>query len=180
MKLSIELKSPIRLSGKPGRFSVFTHRKRSIAAAVSPFCLRVEGEVKLVGGSLAHQRQSQANRAAYKGSWQPMATCLAKRADRWSLPLKQSPWTDEADDRRSWSCRANAGWILPIAILPVRRSSRGIERNVLALHKPAHSGAFERRGMNENVLAAVIRLNEAEALFIAMVRLNFDSFKDVQ
>jgi len=44
----------------------------------------------------------------------------------------------------------------------------GIERNLLALHQPAHSGAFERGGMNENVLAAVIRLNEAEALLVVV------------
>jgi hypothetical protein len=47
----------------------------------------------------------------------------------------------------------------------------GVEGNFLAFDEPTHSGAFERGGMDENVLAAVIRLNEAEA-FLVVVEFN--------
>jgi hypothetical protein len=47
----------------------------------------------------------------------------------------------------------------------------GIERDLLTLNQPTHSGAFERGGVNENILAAVIRLNEAEA-FLVVVELH--------
>ena len=47
----------------------------------------------------------------------------------------------------------------------------GIEGHLLALHQPAHSGAFERGSVDENVLTAIIRLNEAEA-FLVVVELN--------
>jgi len=43
-----------------------------------------------------------------------------------------------------------------------------IERDLLALDQPAHSGAFKRRGVNENILAAIVRLNEAEAFLIVV------------
>jgi hypothetical protein len=46
-----------------------------------------------------------------------------------------------------------------------------IKTDLLALDQPAHSGAFERGGMNENIVAAVIRLNEAET-FLVIVKLN--------
>ena len=39
----------------------------------------------------------------------------------------------------------------------------GIEGDLLAFDQPAHSGALERSCVDENVLAAVVRLNEAEA-----------------
>jgi hypothetical protein len=44
----------------------------------------------------------------------------------------------------------------------------GIERDLLALDQPAHSGAFERGGVNEDVLAAIIRLNEAKAFLVVI------------
>jgi hypothetical protein len=43
-----------------------------------------------------------------------------------------------------------------------------IEHDLLALHQPAHAGALERGGVNEDVLAAVIRLNEAEAFLVVI------------
>ena len=47
----------------------------------------------------------------------------------------------------------------------------GIESDFLAFDQSAHAGAFERGGMDENVLAAVVRLNEAEA-FLVVVKLH--------
>ena len=47
----------------------------------------------------------------------------------------------------------------------------GVERDLLALHEAAHSSAFKRGGMNENVLAAIVRLNEPEA-FLVVVKLH--------
>jgi hypothetical protein len=46
-----------------------------------------------------------------------------------------------------------------------------VKRDLLALDQTAHSGAFKRGGMNENVVATVIRRNEAEA-FLVIVKLN--------
>jgi hypothetical protein len=46
----------------------------------------------------------------------------------------------------------------------------GIEGNLLAFDQSAHSGTLERGGVDENVLAAVVRLNEAEA-FLVIVKL---------
>jgi hypothetical protein len=46
-----------------------------------------------------------------------------------------------------------------------------IKRDLLALDQPAHSGALECGGVNENVVAAVIRLNETEA-FLVIVKLD--------
>jgi hypothetical protein len=43
-----------------------------------------------------------------------------------------------------------------------------IERDLLALHQPAHSGALQRGRVNEDVLAAVVRLNEAEAFLVVV------------
>ena len=45
-----------------------------------------------------------------------------------------------------------------------------IKRDLLAFHQSAHSGAFERGGVNEDVLAAVIRLNEAKAFLVVIRR----------
>jgi len=42
----------------------------------------------------------------------------------------------------------------------------GIEGDLLALDQPTHPGALERGGMDENVLATIVRLNEAEAFLI--------------
>jgi hypothetical protein len=39
-----------------------------------------------------------------------------------------------------------------------------VEGHLLAFAKAAHAGAFDRADMNEDILAAVLRLNEAEAL----------------
>jgi hypothetical protein len=47
----------------------------------------------------------------------------------------------------------------------------GIERNLLAFDQPAHSGALKSRSVDEDVLAAVVRLNEAEA-FLVVVELH--------
>jgi hypothetical protein len=44
----------------------------------------------------------------------------------------------------------------------------GIERDLLALDQPAHSSALERGSVNEDVLAAVIRLNEAKAFLVVI------------
>jgi hypothetical protein len=42
----------------------------------------------------------------------------------------------------------------------------GIEGDLLALDQPRHPGALERGGMDENVLATIVRLNEAEAFLV--------------
>jgi hypothetical protein len=47
----------------------------------------------------------------------------------------------------------------------------GIERHLLAFDQPAHAGALERSCVDENVFAAVVRLNEAEA-FLVIVELH--------
>jgi hypothetical protein len=47
----------------------------------------------------------------------------------------------------------------------------GVEGNLLTFHEAAHAGALERRGVDEHVLAAVVRLDEAEA-FLIVVKLN--------
>ena len=44
----------------------------------------------------------------------------------------------------------------------------GVEGNLLALDQSTHAGALERGGMDEDVLASVIRLNEAEAFLIVI------------
>jgi len=54
-----------------------------------------------------------------------------------------------------------------------------IERDLLALDQPAHSGAFKRRGVNENILAAIVRLNEAEAFLIVVEDLTVPVFIEV-
>jgi hypothetical protein len=46
-----------------------------------------------------------------------------------------------------------------------------VERNLLALIETLHAGAFDRADMHKDVLAAIIRLNEAEA-FLAVEPLN--------
>lgn len=43
-----------------------------------------------------------------------------------------------------------------------------IEGDLLAFDQPTHSRALKRGGMNEDVLAAVVRLNEAEALLVVV------------
>src|SRR3954451_9390968 len=43
-----------------------------------------------------------------------------------------------------------------------------LEGNLLALDETAHAGALESGGMNEHVLAAVVRLNEAVALLVVL------------
>ena len=58
--------------------------------------------------------------------------------------------------------------MLPTAILPVRRSSWVSNATFWPSTSPAHAGALERSGVDENVLAAVIRLNEAEAFLIVV------------
>jgi hypothetical protein len=40
-----------------------------------------------------------------------------------------------------------------------------VERDLLTLFKIVHACAFHRADMNKNIFVAVIRLNEAEALF---------------
>ncbi len=45
---------------------------------------------------------------------------------------------------------------------------RGVEGDLLALHQPTHSGALKRGGVDENVLAAIVRLNEAEAFLVVV------------
>ena len=47
-----------------------------------------------------------------------------------------------------------AGLIVPLHLIP----------NLLAFHDFAHSGAFDGRDVDEGVRAAIVRLNEAEAL----------------
>ena len=42
----------------------------------------------------------------------------------------------------------------------------GVERNLLTLAEAAHSGTLQRGGVNKHILAAAIRLDEAEALLI--------------
>ena len=46
-----------------------------------------------------------------------------------------------------------------------------VEGNLLALDETTHSGALESGGMNEDVLAAVVRRDEAEA-FCVVVEFN--------
>jgi len=43
-----------------------------------------------------------------------------------------------------------------------------VEGDLLALDQPTHSGALKRGGMDENVFAAIVRLNEAEAFLIVV------------
>src|SRR5215207_4625524 len=43
-----------------------------------------------------------------------------------------------------------------------------VEGDLLALNKPAQPGALERSRMDEHVLAAVVRLDEAEAFLIVV------------
>lgn len=44
----------------------------------------------------------------------------------------------------------------------------GIEGDLLAFDQSTHSGALERGGVDEHILAAVIRLNEAKAFLIVV------------
>src|SRR6185369_15355101 len=44
----------------------------------------------------------------------------------------------------------------------------GVEGDLLALAQPAQPGALERGGVHEHVLAAVVRLNEAEAFLVVV------------
>jgi hypothetical protein len=43
-----------------------------------------------------------------------------------------------------------------------------IESNLLSFDEPTHSGSLERGGMDENVLAAAVGLNEAEAILVVV------------
>jgi hypothetical protein len=44
----------------------------------------------------------------------------------------------------------------------------GIEDNLLALDQSAHSGALQRGGVDEHILTAVIRLDEAKAFLVVV------------
>jgi len=44
----------------------------------------------------------------------------------------------------------------------------GIESDFLAFDQPTHPGALKRRGMDENILAAIVRLNKAETLLVVV------------
>ena len=44
----------------------------------------------------------------------------------------------------------------------------GVEGHLLALDEPTHSRALKRGGVDENVLAAIVRLNEAEAFLVVV------------
>jgi hypothetical protein len=59
----------------------------------------------------------------------------------------------------------------PYRKLPGAAILLNIKCDLLALDQPTHSGALERGGVNENVIAAVIRLDEAEA-FLIIIKLN--------
>jgi hypothetical protein len=52
------------------------------------------------------------------------------------------------------------------------------ELDRLAFSKRAHIGAFNRADMDENVLASVFRLNEAESL-LGIEELNFSNLHDI-
>ncbi len=42
----------------------------------------------------------------------------------------------------------------------------GVEGDLLAFDEVAHAGALKSSGMNKDVLAAIVRLDEAEALHV--------------
>jgi len=44
----------------------------------------------------------------------------------------------------------------------------GIEGDLLALDQATHSGALKRGGVDENVLAAIVRLNKAKTFLIVV------------
>src|SRR6185312_7671833 len=75
-----------------------------------------------------------------------------------TLPVH--PWSRRYGHRR---CRSDGAQI-------VRRGFAGpaigdnFEGDLLPLVKSRHSGAFDRTDMHEDILAAIVRLNEAEAL----------------
>lgn len=53
--------------------------------------------------------------------------------------------------------------------------SNHVERNLLSLIERAHAGAFNRADMNEDILASLVWLNEAEA-FLAVNRFTVPVF----
>src|ERR1700730_14852990 len=70
-------------------------------------------------------------------------------------------WRREASSR---SCHLNVrdGSLAGAAVL------LGIEGNLLTLAETAQAGALQRGGMDENVLAAIVRLDESEAFLIVV------------
>src|ERR1700676_5362017 len=86
--------------------------------------------------------------------------------------------------RRSQFRSAQFGWESPLLGPPGRSASQGLElvggdlagariglrleSHLLTLAQGANSGALERGGMDEYILAAVVRLNKAEALLIVV------------
>jgi hypothetical protein len=44
----------------------------------------------------------------------------------------------------------------------------GIEGDLLALDQPTHSGALKRGGVDENILAAIVRLDKTEAFLVVI------------
>ena len=58
--------------------------------------------------------------------------------------------------------------MLLTAILPERPSVLGVERDLLTFAKVPHPSAFKRSRVDEHVLAAVIRRNEAKAFLIVV------------
>ncbi len=58
--------------------------------------------------------------------------------------------------------------MLLTATLPERRSSAVSKADLLALDEVAHTGALESGGMDEHVLAAIIRLSETEPFMLVV------------
>src|SRR5437773_11476573 len=75
-----------------------------------------------------------------------------------ALPVH--PWSKRYGHRR---CRLRGAQILSSRLAsPAVRND--LEGDLLPLVESAHAGAFDRADMNEDILVAVLRLNEAEAL----------------
>jgi hypothetical protein len=114
------------------------------------------GSAPTIGAGAAGNRPTGCPRAAKKNPWPVNRSRVAKPE---ALPVH--PWTKH----HSTDCGSLRG----APIFRGRFSSPAVcndfKRNRLALVEGIHAGAFNCTDMNENILAALVRLNEAENPF---------------
>jgi hypothetical protein len=91
-----------------------------------------------------------------------IAPCLGTRHGAHKLPAS----TSVVRIYSSSCCRSDGAQIVRRG-LAAPSVSNNIKRDLLSLVEPRHSGSFDRADVDEDVLAAVIRLDEAEA-FLAI------------
>jgi hypothetical protein len=99
------------------------------------------------------------------GSWVEMPSEVCRRSSRYIRGLLR--WLD-----RQALCQILGRGLARLAV------NDRFELDLLAFSERAHIGAFNRADMDENVLASVFRLNEAESL-LGVEELNYSNLHDM-